>query len=85
MTVPAPAPDWQLDAACLGDDQPNDWFIERDSDIDRALAVCAVCPVRVECLAHALANGEDVGIWGGKTQDDLRAIRRAARHRSTRH
>jgi WhiB family redox-sensing transcriptional regulator len=30
-----------------------------------AKAVCASCPVRVECLAWAIASGEQLGVWGG--------------------
>jgi WhiB family redox-sensing transcriptional regulator len=28
---------------------------------------CQICPVRTECLEHALEAGEDQGIWGGMT------------------
>ena len=35
-----------------------------------ALAVCARCPVRVECDQHADATGEDHGIWGGRPETD---------------
>lgn len=41
----------------------------------RALTVCAWCPVRADCLAHALAAGEDEGIWGGTTPDERRHLR----------
>ena len=30
-----------------------------------ARAICAGCPVRLPCLAWAMANGVDDGIWGG--------------------
>lgn len=33
----------------------------------RAKAVCAVCPVRPECYAEAIATDAD-GIWGGTTE-----------------
>lgn len=49
--------------------------------IDQAKAVCADCPVRVSCLAFALRNGEDHGIWGGTTEDERRAIRRRIHER----
>lgn len=42
---------------------------------DAAKAVCAVCPVRDECLAWALATGQDAGVWGGRTEDERRAYR----------
>ena len=31
----------------------------------QALAVCAGCPVRAQCYARAVENGERWGIWGG--------------------
>lgn len=33
----------------------------------RALAVCERCPVRDDCLRHAVDNNERYGIWGGLT------------------
>ena len=44
----------------------------------RAKAVCATCPVRVECLQHAVAVDERYGIWGGLNQDERRSIRISA-------
>lgn len=41
-------------------------------------AVCAGCPVRDECLSWGLAHDE-LGVWGGTTDDDRQAMRRAAR------
>lgn len=35
-----------------------------------ALAVCARCPVRVECDHHARTTGEEYGIWGGHPETD---------------
>ena len=35
-----------------------------------ALAVCARCPVRVECDQHARTTGEEYGIWGGRPETD---------------
>ena len=41
------------------------------------------CPVRKRCLAWALELGAASGIWGGTTEDERRALRRAAaRHRN---
>ena len=37
---------------------------------DRAKRICAQCPVRTECLHHALTVGERHGIWGGTTADE---------------
>lgn len=46
-----------------------------------AKSVCGRCPVRDECLDHALATDERHGIWGGMTPDERRveARRRADR------
>jgi WhiB family transcriptional regulator, redox-sensing transcriptional regulator len=37
-----------------------------------AVAVCASCPVRADCLAHALRTHEQLGIWGGLTETQRR-------------
>jgi WhiB family redox-sensing transcriptional regulator len=41
-----------------------------------ALALCATCPVRAQCLEYALRNKETHGIWGGTTADQRRRMRR---------
>jgi WhiB family redox-sensing transcriptional regulator len=45
--------------------------------VEQAKSVCARCPVRAECLAYALDNGLDHGIFGGATEAERRAVRRA--------
>lgn len=77
--------DWRDDAACLGDDRPDDWFLEHGSDVGRALAICDRCPVRIDCLAFAIAHRETSGIWGGKTPDELQEIHDEARRRAVQH
>lgn len=42
-----------------------------------AKAVCARCPVRVDCLSYALETGQDAGVWGGASVEERRAIRSA--------
>lgn len=61
----------------LGD--PETWFpIDEDGPASRAAREgCAACPARSECLAFALGSG-DVGIWGGTSSAERRAIRRQA-------
>ncbi len=49
------------------------------AQIDAAKAVCMECPVRIECLEWALATGQDAGVWGGLSEDERRAVRRARR------
>jgi WhiB family redox-sensing transcriptional regulator len=45
-------------------------------DAAAARKICAGCPVRMECLAFALSNGEEFGIWGGATERERRFMRR---------
>jgi WhiB family transcriptional regulator, redox-sensing transcriptional regulator len=42
-----------------------------------ALAMCRICPARQACLAYAVETGQMFGIWGGKTQRQLRRLIRA--------
>jgi WhiB family transcriptional regulator, redox-sensing transcriptional regulator len=39
-----------------------------------ALAVCDRCPVQLECLAYAVTTRQQHGVWGGKTQQELRRL-----------
>ncbi|MCW2722230.1 MAG: WhiB family transcriptional regulator, redox-sensing transcriptional regulator [Pseudonocardiales bacterium] len=38
---------------------------------------CRTCPVRTECLAHALDQRVEFGVWGGMTERERRALLRA--------
>lgn len=42
-----------------------------------ARAICRACPVRTECLAHALDHRVEFGVWGGMTERERRALLRA--------
>ena len=39
-----------------------------------AKAVCAGCPVRRECLDHALTSGEPYGVWGGLSEGERETL-----------
>jgi hypothetical protein len=39
-----------------------------------ALAMCSICPAREACLAYAVETRQTFGIWGGKTQRELRYL-----------
>lgn len=41
-----------------------------------ARQVCRPCPVRTECLAHALDQRIEFGVWGGMTERERRALLR---------
>ncbi len=45
--------------------------------IDQAKSVCRQCPAQRECLEFALATNQDSGIWGGTSEEERRALRRA--------
>lgn len=67
----AGVPEWHTRAACGGED-PGLFFAgsgpQAFRDRRRALAICAGCPVRVECVADALAWEQPstrTGIRGG--------------------
>lgn len=42
-----------------------------------AKAICDRCPLRPDCAAHAVADPSLEGIWGGLTDSERRARRRA--------
>ena len=47
--------------------------VTREEELD-ALAMCGLCPAQEPCLAYAVATGQMFGIWGGKTQRQLRRL-----------
>jgi hypothetical protein len=51
------------------------WFSVRAAEVARAKQICGVCPVRAECLAHALARPKLDGIWAGTTSVDRSLMR----------
>lgn len=69
---------WTVQSACYGTD-PALFFPERGEPTEPAKRVCRTCPVQAECLEYALATGEKLGIWGGKSERERRAIRRQRR------
>ncbi len=42
------------------------FFSDNVVDIARAKAMCALCPLRIECLAGAIEREEPWGVWGGE-------------------
>lgn len=66
--------DWTSEAACNNAD-PDDLFVTGAAQ-NRAKAVCMSCPVRTQCLADALDNHVEFGVWGGMTERERRALLR---------
>ncbi len=78
--------DWRDHAACSGLD-PDLFFPVSTSgasltEIEAARRVCQCCPVTTPCLRWALDLGQVSGIWGGTTEEERRALRRAPVPRS---
>ena len=64
---------------------PDEWYpiaakpARARAEAARALAVCAACPVRAECLELSLRTWSGAGqhgIWGGLVEADRHALRR---------
>jgi WhiB family redox-sensing transcriptional regulator len=66
--------DWASRAACKTD-TPDALFV-RGAEQNKAKLVCNGCPVRTECLAEALDNQIEWGVWGGMTERERRALLR---------
>ncbi|HEX5561927.1 MAG TPA: WhiB family transcriptional regulator [Nocardioidaceae bacterium] len=66
--------DWATKALC-NQAQPDELFV-RGAAQNRAKQLCASCPVRTECLAEALDNQIEWGVWGGMTERERRALLR---------
>src|SRR5436853_6680051 len=66
--------DWPSQAACRNGD-PDALFVQ-GAEQNVAKRVCRSCPVRFECLADALDNRIEFGVWGGMTERERRALLR---------
>lgn len=80
-TTTTQAWDWQLRARCRG--LPAEVFFTTDDDRgirriaheENAKRVCHGCPVKVECLSHAIQADETYGIWGATTPKERIALK----------
>lgn len=66
---------WAESAACRTAIRPDALFV-RGAAQNRAKQLCSQCPVRTECLAEALTNNIEWGVWGGMTERERRALLR---------
>ncbi|MFB7781150.1 WhiB family transcriptional regulator [Streptomyces vinaceus] len=72
--------DWRHRAACREED-PDLFFPIGSSgpallQVEEAKAVCHRCPVLERCLEWALEGGLDMGVCGGLTEEERRAVKR---------
>ncbi|MEU7990830.1 WhiB family transcriptional regulator [Streptosporangium canum] len=65
---------WQDFARC-GEVDPEVFFPEKGGSVRAAKQVYRSCEVRAECLAYALDNHEDFGVWGGTSERERRRLR----------
>ena len=66
--------DWPSQAACRSGN-PDALFVQ-GAEQKVAKRICRNCPVRYECLADALDNRIEFGVWGGMTERERRALLR---------
>jgi WhiB family redox-sensing transcriptional regulator len=74
---------WRADAACRGI-EPSIFYPVADDEAGVAKQVCGICPVKVQCLEHALRVREKDGVWGGATERERRRIIRQRRRAAAR-
>ncbi len=82
MTIAAERPartlvwdsDWPEHGRCLSGD-PDALFVQGRAQRS-AKVICKGCPVVAECLADALDNRTEFGVWGGMTERERRAVLR---------
>jgi WhiB family transcriptional regulator, redox-sensing transcriptional regulator len=77
--------DWVHRARCR-DEDPELFFPVGSTgpaamQIEQAKGVCLLCEVREDCLEWAMTTGQEAGVWGGLSEDERRALRRARRRR----
>ena len=81
--LPGPIADiweWQLQGSCREAD-PDIFFHPEGERGPRkaardnaAMAVCASCPVLMQCRRHSLEVREPYGVWGGLTEEDRELV-----------
>ena len=74
--------DWPSEAPCrngridpeLFDPPDTNGAYTREKKMKQAIRHCQKCPVRLPCLATAVANNETRGVWGGLTPEKRRSL-----------
>jgi len=76
---------WRCKAACIGQDVELFFPVGTSGpaldQIEQAKALCRRCDVIAECLQWALTNNQNVGVWGGMSEDERCSMRRSQQRR----
>jgi WhiB family transcriptional regulator, redox-sensing transcriptional regulator len=67
-------PTWWWRALCAGR-ETEVWFPDDGEPVIVAKSYCRRCPVRSDCLAHAMERVEPYGVWGGLTEHERGLLR----------
>lgn len=62
---------------------PAVFFPSDGVGVDKARKICAGCPVKDECLEHALEHRIEHGVWGGCSERERRRILKRRRDDAT--
>lgn len=66
--------EWTVHAKCR---DTADALFPDGKDQKRVKTLCMGCPVRSQCLAEALDNRIEWGVWGGMTERERRHLLRS--------
>ena len=76
MTLLSKDEHWSASARCASEEaSPDALFVEGPAQ-RMVRAICQECPVHLECLADALDNRVEFGVWGGMTERERRLLLR---------
>lgn len=71
---------WRRDASCLGMG-PDRFFPTKAAGTDttqaEGKAICAQCPVLLDCLEDSMIHRDEAGLWGGAGEPERRVLVRA--------
>jgi WhiB family redox-sensing transcriptional regulator len=67
---------WRDHAACrdVVTAEYDPFFADNAELQAEAIAICAGCPVRDDCLTFAVRTGQQYGVWGGQPEQTIRRL-----------
>lgn len=69
-----PPGEWVEQAICTPD-SADLFFPDIGGAHSQGKRICQGCPVRAQCLNHALAHDERIGIWGGLSEHERNGLK----------